>query len=113
VCGGAFPLVGDGISNEEYFTELPPGLYTFTEIAPQGWELIDIECVDDSGQTVFYTTDSPTAVVDLPEGVGVTCTFRNGKERKLPIPSLAPWGVFALLVLMTGISWRFMIRRRK
>ncbi|MBW1789937.1 MAG: hypothetical protein JRK53_25535 [Deltaproteobacteria bacterium] len=112
VCQGQFPLLGDGISNEAYFEELAPGQYTFAEIVPEGWELFEIECVE-NGQTIATITDSDFVIVDLQEGVDVTCTFKNKSKPKLPIPSLTPWGVLALLILMGGVSCGFLKKRKK
>ena len=73
---GAFTLDDDAdatLSNT-FMTTVPVGSYDVTQVAPAGFALADIACVDpDSGST----SSGSTATIDLDDGESITCTFTN------------------------------------
>ncbi|MDD1653889.1 MAG: hypothetical protein LUQ64_05015, partial [Methanomicrobiales archaeon] len=77
------------------FGDLAPGQYTVTESSlPTGWTLVDIVCVDGTGNTVVV---KPSATIHLDDSETVTCTFTNKEELAektftLTIPQTCPPG---------------------
>jgi hypothetical protein len=57
------------------FPDLTPGLYTFTETVPLGWDLDRVECVGQEQSIVTPTTDGVD--VELAPRENVVCTFYN------------------------------------
>jgi len=81
-----------------------------TEMVPEGWELVDIECTSDVKIMIEPIENGRkfTCLVDFDE---TRCTFRN--EGPPPaVPTLSQWGLIAM-ALVLGIVGYLVIRRRK
>lgn len=75
---GQFRLDDDSdpaLSNQQVFSNLAAGTYTFTEAATAGWSLTGIACTPSAGATVNLTSRSVS--IALVAGTPVTCTFTN------------------------------------
>jgi hypothetical protein len=70
------PVLGNGDSAEMM---VPPGKYTITEPMTAGWYLSDLTCDDPDAALDLQGT----AVVNVPEGETVTCTFTNTQQGTL------------------------------
>ena len=57
--------------------DIAPGLYTITELVPDGWALTDSYCLDRTED--FGRSIDPTVVVDLQPGQIMQCYFINTK----------------------------------
>ena len=86
--GGEFSITtaaaGDGtIRGEQTFTEVDPGEYSLSEIAPDGFDLTNVVCSDPDQGTVVG--DDLAATIDLDAGETVTCTFTNTQRGKIEL----------------------------
>lgn len=74
--------IGDGgsIPAEGYREVQPNGLYTSTEIVPDGWDLTNISCVETKVENtgIFYQTSS--VQFNVQPGEFIDCTFTNTKR---------------------------------
>ncbi len=66
---GSFALMG---GTDTTFDKVAPGTYDVFESPKEGWELLDVNCTD---ETVFNGSNGVT--IDVAEGEDVTCVFFN------------------------------------
>lgn len=68
----------DGIGSSITFSDLPAGLYDFSEVLPaNGWFLQNIECSGDLDQGSDISILDREVTIDLDAGEDITCTFTN------------------------------------
>jgi len=90
-------------------------MITVVEEVPDGWELDDISCEVNQGDSNTITFDFNAAtngvfITCLGKGTESTCTFRNIKPRS--IPTLSEWGLITMAGILGIVSF-LVIRRRK
>lgn len=74
--GGNFDLTTVSGSANKSFDGILAGLYSVTEVLPNGWDLTALICSDpDKGSSVDLNTG--IATIDLDAGESITCTFTN------------------------------------
>ncbi len=108
--GGMFSFnLSDPSDNSlEFFLGIESSV-SVTEIVPEGWELVDIDC---SGVgVVIEPIENGRDFTCLKIFDTASCTFRN--EGPPPsVPTLSQWGLIALAGIL-GIVGFMVIRRRK
>lgn len=72
---GDFTLVGNGSS--QTFDNLEPGEYSLEELVPDGWDLTDASCTDES----FING----GVINVSAGEDVECSFTNTKRGQVVV----------------------------
>jgi hypothetical protein len=65
-------------------SNVAPGTYDVTQLAPSGFELTDLACVDPDGGSVVSLT-SGSASIDLDNLETVTCTFTNTVQGQVSV----------------------------
>ncbi|TCK08771.1 MSCRAMM family protein [Marinobacterium mangrovicola] len=83
--------IGDGgsIPASGYQEVQPNGLYTSTEIVPDGWDLTNISCVETKVENtgIYYQTSS--VQFNVQPGEYIDCTFTNTKRGDVDLIKLA------------------------
>jgi len=65
---------------------LAPGTYSVTEQTLGDWDLTDIDCIVEGGQSVYRARPSTDTVeIDLSAGETITCTFTNTQLGKIVV----------------------------
>ena len=85
---GLFSIATSGGTGSETFDGLLPGTYTVIEDVPDGWDLVDLTCDNESEVDI----DSATASIDVAAGEDVTCTFTDQQRARLTIQKSASGG---------------------
>lgn len=85
-----------------------PGAYAVTQSPVAGFDLVAIDCVDPSGDSVVDLAGG-TAFIELGDGESVTCTFVS-QSPTLSIPTLGVPGMIGLVLMLMAIGL-FVLRR--
>ncbi len=79
-----------------------------TEVIPEGWELVDIECSGIGVEIVSIENGRNFTCLKIFDMA--TCTFEN--EGPSDVPTLSQWGLIAMAGVL-GIIGFIVMRRRK
>jgi len=82
---GNFSTADTGFgNNSSIYINLMPGTYTFYELVPDGWDLVDIS-TDDSGTIGSVDKSTGRTTVELDSGETVTCTYNDRQRGSITI----------------------------
>jgi hypothetical protein len=107
-----FTLIGFGEESCEFFSiPLTQSLVVFEDPTP-GWQLVDIECVDEVGVNTAFLENGVQIDCVGPNLGSVRCTFFNVRSERA-IPTLSQWGMIAAAggLMLVGV-W-FAVRKRR
>lgn len=96
-------------------------IVTVTEVAPPGWVLDSIECVEgdtNCGMGEFIpcltaTVDGNSVTFECRDNDQASCVFTNVRVINENIPTLSEWGLITMAGLMGIVGLFIVMRRRK
>ncbi len=86
VLDDANPDDGDNVPSSKSFTNLIPGVYTFSEARqaiPAGWDLVDLKCSGAVNSQVTYGSNQVS--INLKPNEQIVCIFTNAKRGSVKI----------------------------
>ena len=84
------------------FSNLTPGIRTFTEASVAGWTLTAINCSGDTDSEIVKDLANRSVSIDLQGGESVSCTFVNTKKASLVIQKTTVGGSGTFNFTSTG-----------
>jgi len=107
--GGVFPFtLSDPSDNSVEFLIGVGTSVDVTEVIPEGWELVNIECSGIGVEIVSIENGRNFTCLKIFDMA--TCTFEN--EGPTNVPTLSEWGLIAMAGIL-GIVGFLVMRRRK
>jgi hypothetical protein len=83
-----------------------------TEIVPEGWQLVDIECTTEGGVIATWDVNANEVFVECQTVGFADCTFTNVVVSR-NIPTLSEWAMIAAVAGLAMVGVFFAVRRRK
>ncbi len=98
-------------SGDDKFFELEAGESAIvSELVPDGWTLVDVDCVFEGGTSLIVDEANNVFFSCLSAGVA-GCTFTNRNTGA--IPTLSEWGMIAAAAGLALVGVYFAVRRRR
>ncbi len=67
----------DSVAQSMTFNDLGAGIYSISEVLPEGWDLDSVVCDTEARN---YTAIDDGVMIDLPIGADITCILNNSKD---------------------------------